>query len=66
MSGPELLALLECNSMAQYFQELLLGNENGTKLPHDNASWPTAVVGEADRPLTLSASACHIGGPKGV
>ena len=48
MSVPELLAMLECNSMAQYFQELLLGNENGTKLPHDNAFWPTAVVGEAD------------------
>ena len=28
--------------------------------------WPTAVAGEADSVNSLSASACHIGGPKGV
>ena len=27
-----------------------------------NRIWPTAVAGEADRELMLSASACHIGG----
>ena len=31
-----------------------------------NAFWPTTVVGEADRVNYVSASACHIGGPKGV
>ena len=31
-----------------------------------NAFWPTAVVGEADIVNSVSASACHIGGPKGV
>ena len=30
------------------------------------AFWPTAVVGEADHVNSVSASACHIGGPKGV
>ena len=28
-----------------------------------NRYWPTAVAGEADRELTLSSSAYHIGGP---
>ena len=31
-----------------------------------DAFWPTAVVGEADSVNSVSASACHIGGPKGV
>ena len=31
-----------------------------------DAFWPTAVVGEADNVNFVSASACHIGGPKGV
>ena len=31
-----------------------------------NRIWPTAVAGEADRELMLSASACHIGGPNSV
>ena len=31
-----------------------------------NAFWPTAVVGEADRVNSVSASACHIGGPKAL
>ena len=31
-----------------------------------NAFWPTAVVSEADSVNSVSASACHIGGPKGV
>ena len=31
-----------------------------------NAFWPTAEVGEADHVNSVSASACHIGGPKGV
>ena len=31
-----------------------------------NAFWPTAVVGEADNVNSVSASACHIGGPKEV
>ena len=31
-----------------------------------NPFWPTAVVGEADSVNSVSASACHIGGPKGV
>ena len=31
-----------------------------------NVFWPTAVVGEADSVNSVSASACHIGGPKGV
>ena len=35
-------------------------------LPWNNAFWPTAVVGEADNVNSVSASACHIGGPKGV
>ena len=28
--------------------------------------WPAAVSGEADKKLTLSASACHIGEPNSV
>ena len=32
----------------------------------NNAFWLTAVVGEADSVNSVSASACHIGGPKGV
>ena len=28
-----------------------------------NVNWPTAVVGEADNVSSVSASACHIGGP---
>ena len=35
-------------------------------LPWSNAFWPAAVVGEADRVISVSASACHIGGAKGV
>ena len=35
-------------------------------LPWNNAYWPTAVVGEADSVNSVSASACHIGEPKGV
>ena len=35
-------------------------------IPWNNAFWPTAVVGEADSVNFVSASACHIGGPKGV
>ena len=31
-----------------------------------NRVWSTAGAGEADRELTLSASACHIGGPNSV
>ena len=31
-----------------------------------NRIWPTAVAGEAERELTLSASACHIGGTNSV
>ena len=31
-----------------------------------NRIWPTAVAGEADRELTLSGSACHVGGPNSV
>ena len=31
-----------------------------------NAFWHTAVVDEADSVNFVSASACHIGGPKGV
>ena len=31
-----------------------------------NAFWPTAVVGEADRVNSVSASACHIGEPKAL
>ena len=31
-----------------------------------NAFWPTAVVGEADSVNSVLASACYIGGPKGV
>ena len=31
-----------------------------------NAFWPTAVVGEAESVNSVSASACQIGGPKGV
>ena len=31
-----------------------------------NVNWPTAVVGEADIVSSVSASACHIGGPIGV
>ena len=35
-------------------------------LPRHNAFWPTAVVGEAGSFISVSASACHIGGPNGV
>ena len=28
-----------------------------------NVNWPTAVAGEADNVSSVSASACHIGGP---
>ena len=28
-----------------------------------NLDWPTAVAGEADNVSSVSASACHIGGP---
>ena len=31
-----------------------------------NINWPTAVAAEADNVSSLSDSACHIGGPKGV
>ena len=31
-----------------------------------NKIWPTAVAGEADRVSSVSASACHIGGPNSV
>ena len=31
-----------------------------------NRIWPTAVAGEADKELTVTASACHIGGPNSV
>ena len=31
-----------------------------------NRIWPTAVVGEADSVSSVSASACHIGGPNSV
>ena len=31
-----------------------------------NRIWPTAVVGEADIVSSVSASACHIGGPNSV
>ena len=37
-----------------------------SRVPWNNAFWPTAVVGEADSVNSVSASACHIGGPKGV
>ena len=36
-----------------------------TLIPWNNAFWPT-VVGEADIFSSVSASAFHIGGPKGV
>ena len=36
------------------------------EVPWNNAFWPTAVVGEADSVNSVSASACHIGGLKGV
>ena len=32
----------------------------------NNAFWPTAVAGEADSVSSVSASACHSSGPKGV
>ena len=35
-------------------------------LARANTFWPTAVVGEADSVNSVSASACHIGGPKRV
>ena len=35
-------------------------------VPWNNAFWPTAVVGEADSVNSVSASACHIGGPNSV
>ena len=28
-----------------------------------NINWPTTVAGEADNVSSMSASACHIGGP---
>ena len=31
--------------------------------PGYNLDWPTAVAGEADSVSSVSASACHIGGP---
>ena len=31
-----------------------------------NRIWPTAVAGEADSVSSVSASACHIGGPNSV
>ena len=31
-----------------------------------NANWPTAVAGEVDSVSSVSASACHIGGPNYV
>ena len=31
-----------------------------------NVNWPTAMAGEADSVSSMSASACHIGGPIGV
>ena len=31
-----------------------------------NVNWPTAVAREADIVSSVSASACHIGGPIGV
>ena len=31
-----------------------------------NTFWPSAVVGEVDSVNSVSASAYHIGGPKGV
>ena len=31
-----------------------------------NVNWPTAVAGKADIVSSVSASACHIGGPIGV
>ena len=31
-----------------------------------NPFWPTAVVGETDSVNSVSASACHIGGPIGI
>ena len=31
-----------------------------------NRIWPTAVVGEGDSVISVSASACHIGGPNSV
>ena len=35
-------------------------------VPWNSAFWPTAVVDEADGVNSVSASACHIGGPKDV
>ena len=31
-----------------------------------NRIWPTAVPGKADKELTVTALACHIGGPNSV
>ena len=31
-----------------------------------NRIWPTAVTGEADSVSSVTASACHIGGPNSV
>ena len=31
-----------------------------------NVDWPAAVAGKADNVSSMSASACHIGGPIGV
>ena len=54
----------------------LEGFEGGgvEKVGHDHLSsqyrfnriWPTAVAGKADKELTLSASACLVGGPNSV
>ena len=34
--------------------------------PGYNLDWPTAVAGEADSVSSVSASACHIGGPNSL
>ena len=58
--------------MTYWCRNKLLNNQithvhNLTKtIPYDNAFWPTAMAGEADMHLTLSTSACRVGGPKGV
>ena len=55
------------------FALFLFGSLTKEPIPWNNAFWPgltpfwpTAVVGEADSVNSVSASACHIGGPKGV
>ena len=35
-------------------------------VPYANRIWPTVVAGEADSVSSVSASACHIGGPNSV